>query len=126
MSVSPVTARSWIRAVTGETDIPSPTFSLVQEYYCTSPHPILYHADLYRLTKPQDLEELGFEEMCTDGICLIEWASRVPQFLGTVSVPVALLWLEFSGEQQRNVHFESGYPLWCNLAEAAGLERFCD
>lgn len=53
--------------------VSSPTFSLVQEYYSPSKG-ILYHMDLYRLDRPQDLQQIGFEEYIESGnICMIEW-----------------------------------------------------
>ncbi|MDZ4747616.1 MAG: tRNA (adenosine(37)-N6)-threonylcarbamoyltransferase complex ATPase subunit type 1 TsaE [Saprospiraceae bacterium] len=53
--------------------VSSPTFSLVNEY--TSPgHGTIYHMDLYRLEKSNDLVQIGFEEYLESGnICLIEW-----------------------------------------------------
>jgi tRNA threonylcarbamoyladenosine biosynthesis protein TsaE len=53
--------------------VSSPTFSLVNEY--ASPvHGPVYHMDLYRLEKSNDLVQIGFEEYLESGnICLIEW-----------------------------------------------------
>lgn len=54
--------------------VSSPTFVLVQEYPTTVP---MYHLDLYRLTAPdEELEALGFEEMLSDGVVLMEWGER--------------------------------------------------
>src|SRR6056297_880475 len=54
-------ARCLIRALTtpGE-DVPSPTYTLVQTY----PGPVaeIWHADLYRLTDPAEIVELGVAE----------------------------------------------------------------
>lgn len=53
--------------------ISSPTFSLVNEYQ-SSLAGIIYHMDLYRLEKPEDLVQIGFEEYLDSGqLCLIEW-----------------------------------------------------
>ena len=53
-------ARAFIRARQGEAaeDVPSPTFTLVQTYDDPMGTEI-WHADLYRLTDPSELDELG-------------------------------------------------------------------
>lgn len=54
-------------------NISSPTFSLVNEYQSPEEGAI-YHMDLYRLEKTDDLVQIGFEEYLESGrICLIEW-----------------------------------------------------
>ena len=69
-------ARAFIRSLVGEeTEVPSPTFSLVQQYdMSTTP---IWHFDLYRLENKDDVWELGLEEALQDGICLIEWPERI-------------------------------------------------
>ncbi len=53
--------------------ITSPTFSLVNEYPVSGAGSI-YHMDLYRLEKKEDLVQIGFEEYLESGqLCLIEW-----------------------------------------------------
>nr|WP_272213732.1 tRNA (adenosine(37)-N6)-threonylcarbamoyltransferase complex ATPase subunit type 1 TsaE [Marinicella sp. W31]MDC2879682.1 tRNA (adenosine(37)-N6)-threonylcarbamoyltransferase complex ATPase subunit type 1 TsaE [Marinicella sp. W31] len=54
-------------------EVPSPTFTLVQIYDGSPP---LYHFDLYRLSDPDELIELGFDEALDDGISLVEWPER--------------------------------------------------
>ena len=72
-------ARAFIRALTHpEEEVPSPTFTLVQTYD-TDAVPV-WHFDLYRLEKPDDIYELGFEDACCD-ICLIEWPERLGSLL---------------------------------------------
>lgn len=71
-------ARAFIRARQGEAaeDVPSPTFTLVQTYDDPMGTEI-WHADLYRLTDPSELDELGLEEAQESAICLIEWPDRL-------------------------------------------------
>ena len=60
--------------VTDERLVSSPTYVLVQEY---AGRVRLYHVDLYRLTAAEDeLDNLGLDEMLTDGVVVIEWADR--------------------------------------------------
>lgn len=55
-------------------EVPSPTFSLVQTY--ATPRLELAHFDLYRLTSPDELDELGLDEALRHGAALIEWPER--------------------------------------------------
>ncbi|MGV0910826.1 tRNA (adenosine(37)-N6)-threonylcarbamoyltransferase complex ATPase subunit type 1 TsaE [Martelella sp. FOR1707] len=68
-------ARALIRARTGVRDleVPSPTFTLVQVY---DGDPPIWHFDLYRLSDPDELIELGIDEALEDGVSLIEWPDR--------------------------------------------------
>lgn len=67
-------ARAFIRARQGDLaeDVPSPTFTLVQTYGDPMGTEI-WHADLYRLSHPDELAELGLDEAMRDAIVLIEW-----------------------------------------------------
>jgi tRNA threonylcarbamoyladenosine biosynthesis protein TsaE len=72
-------ARALIQArvgqVSGGLDVPSPSFTLVQIY--DAPDGVeIWHADLYRLSDPQEIIELGLDDALSDAICLIEWPSQ--------------------------------------------------
>jgi tRNA threonylcarbamoyladenosine biosynthesis protein TsaE len=69
-------ARSLIKSLlTTPQDIPSPTFTLVQTYDTTSGE--VWHADLYRLTSPDEVEELGLIDAFENAISLVEWPDRL-------------------------------------------------
>jgi tRNA threonylcarbamoyladenosine biosynthesis protein TsaE len=69
-------ARAFIRARLGrEEEVPSPTFTLVQTYDAGGVE--IWHADLYRLTHPDEVWELGLEDAFQTGICLVEWPDRL-------------------------------------------------
>jgi len=59
--------------------IPSPTFTIVNEYKLLYP---IYHFDLYRINNPFELYEIGFEEyIYSNGISLIEWGNKASELL---------------------------------------------
>jgi tRNA threonylcarbamoyladenosine biosynthesis protein TsaE len=59
--------------------IPSPTFTIVNEYKTKFN---IYHFDFYRINDPYELYEIGFEEyIFSDGISLIEWASKAEELM---------------------------------------------
>lgn len=71
-------ARSFIQSRLGRAeDVPSPTFTLVQTYEADLE---IWHADLYRLSNPDEVFELGLEAAFDTGICLIEWPDRLGRF----------------------------------------------
>ena len=72
-------ARALISTLIGmETDVPSPTYTLVQSY--DGPEYPIFHFDLYRLENPQDVHELGWDET-QHGLALIEWPEQAGSFL---------------------------------------------
>ena len=55
--------------------ITSPTFTLVNEYPGRFP---LFHVDLYRISDPIDVEDIGLDEILNNqGVVAIEWADRM-------------------------------------------------
>ncbi len=68
----------------GITDaITSPTFTLVRSYPCPDGRRTLHHADLYRLERTGDVEELALYELAEfGGIVLIEWGDIAASVLG--------------------------------------------
>lgn len=57
----------------------SPTFVIVNEYAAHRPEGELtiHHIDVYRLRGSEDLDAIGFDEMCRTGAVIVEWADRV-------------------------------------------------
>lgn len=58
-------------------DVPSPTFTLVQVYDAGGAE--IWHADLYRLTSPDEALELGLDQAFDTAICLVEWPERLAE-----------------------------------------------
>ena len=87
-------------------DVPSPTFTIVQTYEGQSG--AIWHADLYRLTAPDEVIELGLEEAFETAICLIEWPDR----LGDLAPADALtLTFEADGDNSRRIQAQ-GPAIW--------------
>jgi tRNA threonylcarbamoyladenosine biosynthesis protein TsaE len=58
----------------------SPTFTLIRELETSPP---IAHADLYRLTDPEQMRELGLLELRDRGrVLLVEWGERHAEALG--------------------------------------------
>lgn len=75
-----VFARGFIRALCGQdTDVPSPTFTLVQTYDGRTG--TIAHFDLYRLEDPEEVLELDWDDAMAGSICLIEWPDKAGGFL---------------------------------------------
>lgn len=82
-------ARAFLRAASGDPalEVPSPTFTLVQEYVW--PQGAAFHFDLWRLDGPSGLHELGWEE-AREGIVLVEWPDRLGALRPDGALSVAL------------------------------------
>ena len=58
----------------------SPTFTIVNEY-TTGVLPF-YHFDVYRISDPDEMYAIGFEEyFYGDGVCLVEWSELIEELL---------------------------------------------
>ncbi len=56
----------------------SPTFVLVGQY----PGRLrIYHADLYRLEDPREVADLDLDRSTEDGVLIVEWQERAPEWL---------------------------------------------
>jgi tRNA threonylcarbamoyl adenosine modification protein YjeE len=82
-------ARAFLRALADdvELEVPSPTFTLVQSYELRIP---VSHFDLYRLGDSSELDELGFDEALSNGICLVEWPEVADDLLPQARIQLRL------------------------------------
>ena len=80
-------ARSILLALGHEGETPSPTFTLLQSYDLTVP---VAHLDLYRLKRPEEIEELGLDDALSTGAALIEWPEQAEDYLPGDALNVAL------------------------------------
>ncbi len=78
--------------------VTSPTFVIINEYEGRLP---FYHIDTYRLTSPEDMHNLGYEEyFYSNGVTAIEWAQKIEDLL-----PEEHLRVDFKilGESEREI-----------------------
>ncbi len=114
-----VFARGFIRAWLGEaTEVPSPTFTLVQIY--EAPPPLaapIHHFDLFRLGGPDEAVELGIEDAFAAGVALVEWPDRLGDLLPDIRLDVSLTDADHAEARYLTL---SGPAAWrCRLEEAA-------
>ena len=79
-----------------QSEVNSPTFSLVNEYPLGGS--TVYHLDLYRINKPEELMESGLSEHI-DGsaYCFVEW----PEIIGQIPIAKAIrIELEYRGSKR--------------------------
>lgn len=59
--------------------VTSPTFTIMNILEGRLP---FYHFDVYRISDPDEMEEIGFSEfLYGDGVCVIEWADIIKRLL---------------------------------------------
>ncbi len=117
-------ARALIRYFAGDehVEVPSPTFTLMQAYEL--PRFKLVHADLYRLSGPAELAELGFEDASEDAVTLLEWPDRAAGFLPPNRLDIALTLSPQQSETFRHARV-TGYGAFAAKAERiAFIRRF--
>jgi tRNA threonylcarbamoyladenosine biosynthesis protein TsaE len=80
--------------------VKSSSFVLVNEY---SGRLHVYHADLFRLTAPEEVADLGLEENAQDGLLLVEWPEVALQELPEEHL---LVRFETIDDRTRRLHLE--------------------
>lgn len=83
-----------IKSICGELEVmdvvTSPTFALINEYL-TEEAASVFHFDFYRIDKPSEASDIGFEEYIYGGdYCLIEWPGKIEALLPDSHVKVTI------------------------------------
>lgn len=82
-------------------EVSSPTFTLIHEYN----EGRVYHIDLYRLDRSEQVATLGLDEIFDrDAVVLIEWGERFPQLMPPGRIEIRL---DATGDDQRRIEVTS-------------------
>ena len=82
--------------------ITSPSFVLIREHQGRLP---LYHIDLYRLDKAEEILDLGLDDYLSgQGVCVVEWADKA---LDIFPKEHLLITLHHLSETRRALHLEA-------------------
>jgi len=91
-------AKYLIQSLIINQEVTSPTFPLVNQY---SDHDyLIYHYDLYRIKKDEELEAIGFNDSIGKGILVVEWPEIAIKYLPTKFI---IIKIENLGESKRLV-----------------------
>jgi N-acetylmuramate 1-kinase len=114
-------ARALIRRIAHEPDLetPSPTFTLMQIYEGPS-FPIV-HADLYRIKRPEELADLGWDEASEGALTLVEWPERAGGVLSSDRLEVSLLLDASKGPEFRLAVLKGYGTMAARLGRARGI-----
>lgn len=107
--------RARLAAIGRVEDVPSPTFTLVQTYDAGNVE--IWHSDLYRLTHPDEVHELGLEDAFTTAVCLVEWPDRLDDMTPPGALHLTFAMTETQGE--RRLTASSGDVEWETRFSAA-------
>lgn len=77
-------------------EVSSPTFTLIHEY-----SPAVYHIDLYRLDRPDQVATLGLDDIFDrKAVVLIEWGEKFPELMPEDRIEIRL---RAAGEDSREI-----------------------
>ena len=69
--------------------INSPTFAIINEYGPMADGRSVYHFDFYRINKPEEAFDFGYEDyVYGDALCFIEWPEKIEDLLPPDTVDV--------------------------------------
>lgn len=82
--------------------VASPSYTIVNEY--PGGRLTVQHADLYRLDKPADIEDLALDDLlAADAVVVVEWGDKLPAFIK----PTIILRFKILGEGSREISDQS-------------------
>ncbi len=82
--------------------IKSPTFTYVREYELEKFN--VYHFDVYRISDPSEIYEIGYEDYVNnDGVLIIEWANLIKEELPEEYIEITL---EYCNDESRYIKID--------------------
>lgn len=101
-----------------EEPITSPTFVIAREHPPHDVRPGLVHVDAYRLTGPDELDDLDLGPAMATSVTAVEWAADVADHLHTQPL---VLTIEVDDDESRRVQWRAEGPRWAGqLTRVAG------
>ena len=97
--------RGLVKGLGGKDRVHSPTFALLNLYEeCSIP---VAHLDLYHLESIEEILDAGLESylLSPNGITIVEWIERWPDFVPPASVLYKKIFIEVLSESQRRISF---------------------
>ena len=91
--------QQWLKSLSVEEDVSSPTFSIINEYHSTTGR-VFYHMDMYRLKEPVEALNIGLEDYLRqeDAVIIIEWPEVI---LDLLDPPFVFLEITLEGDVRR-------------------------
>ncbi len=101
-------ARGILRGLGFGDDAPSPTFAIVQQYDPPEVRLPVAHVDFYRIEEPDEIQELGLDDILMDGAMIAEWPDRMPASFWNDALQLTL---EIENDDTRQLTWTAG-PAW--------------
>jgi tRNA threonylcarbamoyladenosine biosynthesis protein TsaE len=96
----------------------SPSFVVINMYRGRLP---LYHIDLYRLDRIEEVIELGLEDYLFSGaVCVVEWAEKALQMFPTEHL---LIEMSFLSETSRNLALKANGPRYVEMLSQLNITQ---
>lgn len=89
-------------------EVPSPTFAIVQQYEPPETRLPIAHIDFYRIESPDEVQELGLEDILYDGAIIAEWPDRMPDHFWNDALQIEI---KITSDNTRQLTWRAG-PAW--------------